>query len=577
MSDELKGAQYRLAKIFSPDFEYHIPSYQRPYAWTTEETSDLFSDLYDFYKNQKDEQYFLGSIVLIKDEGNPYAEVIDGQQRLTTLTILLATLAYSLADEKLKDEISEHIVEPGKDILELERKSRLTLRKRDQDFFKKYVQDLNFDELLSIDKARFKNESRKHIQANSKHLLRCIKDSFASDIDKIKDFVKFLLNRCVLVVVSTPSQQSAFRVFSVMNSRGLDLQPTDIIKADMIGKISEEYQEEYNKRWEDMEIALERDGFNDLFYFIRMIFAKEKAKKAILDEFRKHVLSKIEDPQTKIEDSQKLLEDILEPYAKALAIVKKADYKATENANDVNDYLRWLNKIDNSDWIPTAIFFMEKNLNSPDYMRWFFKKLERLAAYLHICAKNVNQRIERYNKVISALEKNNSSENPIAEIELTSEEKEEMKDALNGNIYELTPLRRNYVILRLDSFMLDGTALYDPAHSPAILTIEHVLPQTVDPNSKWAEWWPTEDERDEWRHRISNLVPLSKKRNSQAQNYDFDKKKSAYFGGSENVSPYILTTQVLDTAEWTPEFLSDQQERLLSVLSKEENWDLERG
>ena len=349
-----------------------------------------------------------------------------------------------------------------------------------------------------------------------------------------------------------------------MNSRGLDLQPTDIIKSDMIGKISEDDQEEYNKRWEDMEIALERDGFNDLFHFIRMIFAKEKAKKSILDEFRKHVLCKIEDPQ-------KLLEDILEPYAEALAIVKKTDYKTTKNANDKKDYLLWLNKIDNSDWIPTAIFFMEKNRNSPDYMRWFFKKLERLAAYLHICAKNVNQRIERYNKVISALEKNNSSENPIAEIELTSEEKEEMKNALNGNIYELTPRRRNYVILRLDSFVSDGAASYDPA----ILTIEHVLPQTVDPNSKWAEWWPTEDERDEWRHRISNLVPLSKKRNSQAQNYDFDKKKSAYFGGINDVSSYALTTKVLSTPEWTPKFLAERQKDLLNVLSKEENWDLE--
>ena len=564
MSDELKGAEYRLAKIFSSDFEYHIPPYQRPYAWKTEETSELFDDLYDFYKIQEDEQYFLGSIVLIKDEGKPYADVIDGQQRLTTLTILLATLAHNLLDEELKNEIREHIVEPGKELLGLEPKPRLTLRERDQDFFEKYVQDLKFDELLSFDKANFKNESQENIQANSKHLLDCIKNSFASDIDKIKGFVKFLLNRCVLVVVSTPSQQSAFRVFSVMNSRGLDLQPTDIIKADIIGKIPEEHQEDYNKQWEEMEVELGRTGFNDLFYFIRMIYAKEKAKKAILDEFRKHVLSKIPDPQ-------KLLEDILEPYAEALAIVKKPDYKATENAQEVNDYLRWLNKIDNSDWIPTAIFAMEKNQNNPDYMRWFFKKLERLAAYLHICAKNVNQRIERYNKVISALEKNNSSENPIAEIELTSEEIEEMKNALNGNIYELTPLRRNYVILRLDSFMLDGAASYNPA----ILTIEHVLPQTVDPNSKWAEWWPTEDERDEWRHRISNLVPLSKKRNSKAQNYDFDKKKSAYFGGINDVSSYALTTKVLSTPEWTPKFLAERQKDLLNVLSKEENWDLE--
>ena len=567
MSDKLSGAEYELAEIFSSKFEYSIPSYQRPYAWTTEETSELFDDLYDFYKNQEDEQYFLGSIVLIKDGKKPPAAVIDGQQRLTTLTILLATLAHNLPAED-REEIRKYIMEPGSKFEGLASKPRLTLRERDKDFFKEYVQDLKFDELLSSDKANFDNESQANIQANSKHLLGCIKDSFEGDIKKVEHFVEFLLTRCVLVVVSTPNQESAFRVFSVMNSRGLDLQPTDIIKADIIGELPQKSQENYNDRWENMEDELGRDGFNDLFHFIRMIFAKEKAKKAILDEFRKHVLSKIN-------DRQKLLEDILEPYAEALVIVKKADYKATENAQDVNDYLRWLNKIDNSDWIPTAIFFMKKNRNSPDYMRWFFKKLERLAAYLHICAKNVNQRIERYNKVISALEKNNSSENPIAEIELTSEEKEEMKNALNGNIYELTSRRRNYVILRLDSFMLDGTALYDPAHNPAILTIEHVLPQTVDPNSKWAEWWPTEDERDEWRHRISNLVPLSKKRNSQAQNYDFDKKKSAYFGGSENVSPYILTTQVLMTTEWTPDFLAERQKDLLNVLSKEENWDLE--
>ena len=569
MSNKLSGAEYELAEIFSSKFEYSIPSYQRPYAWTIEETSELFDDLYDFYKNQGDEQYFLGSIVLIKDGKKPPAAVIDGQQRLTTLTILLATLAHNLPAED-REEIRKYIMEPGSKFEGLASKPRLTLRERDKDFFKKYVQDLKFDELLNSDKANFENESQENIQANSKHLLGCIEDSFEGDIKKIEHFVEFLLTRCVLVVVSTPNQESAFRVFSVMNSRGLDLQPTDIIKADIIGELPKKSQENYNDRWENMEDELGRDGFNDLFHFIRMIFAKEKAKKAILDEFRKHVLSEIH-------DRQKLLGDILEPYAEALVIVKEEAYDATENvqaienAKEVKYYLRWLNKIDNSDWIPTAIFFIEKNRNNSDYMRRFFKKLERLAAYLHICAKNVNQRIERYNKVISALEKNNSSENLIAEIELTSEEKEEMKNTLNGNIYELTARRRNYVILRLDSFMSDGAASYEPYR----LTIEHVLPQTVGPSSKWAEWWPAEDERDEWRHRISNLVPLNGGRNSKAQNYDFEEKKSAYFNGSKNVSSYALTTQVLSTPEWTPKFLAERQKDLLSVLSKEENWDLE--
>ena len=564
MSDKLNGAEYKLAKIFSSDFEYHIPSYQRPYAWTTDETSELFDDLYSFYQSEnEDEEYFLGSIVLIKERSKPYAEVIDGQQRLTTLTILFATLAYQLSGEDRRT-IYKYILEPGNEFEGLDPKPRLTLRERDKEFFTKYVQNLDFDALLSVDRANFKNESQENIQANSKHLLVCIKKSFAGDISKIKSFVSFLLKRCFLVAVSTPNQQSAFRVFSVMNSRGLDLQPTDIIKADVIGKIPEKPQEDYNNRWEEMEVELGRAGFNDLFSFIRMIYAKEKAKKAILDEFRHYVLSEVKDPQ-------KLLEDVLEPYAAALATIKKANYQAAENAQEINVYLGWLNRIDNSDWIPAAIFFMAKNRDNPDYVWWFLKKLERLAAYLHVCAKNVNERIERYNKVISALEKNNSFDNPITEIDLISKEASEMKNTLNGNVYELTPRRRNYVILRLDAFMSDGAASYDPA----VLTIEHVLPQIVDLNSEWAELWPDEEKRSEWVHRIANLVPLNRRRNSRAQNYDFDKKKTAYFKGSKNVSSYALTTQVLNTSSWTEDFLVRRQEELLHVFS--ENWDLRKS
>jgi uncharacterized protein with ParB-like and HNH nuclease domain len=95
--------EYPLSKIFSSDFDYVIPSYQRPYAWTVDEASELFDDLYDFYQREEEETYFLGSIVLIKEEDKNYAEVIDGQQRLTTLTILLASIASMLTGDLRTD------------------------------------------------------------------------------------------------------------------------------------------------------------------------------------------------------------------------------------------------------------------------------------------------------------------------------------------------------------------------------------------------------------------------------------------------------------------------------------------
>ena len=76
MSTKIKGAEYPLAKIFSSDFDYEIPSFQRPYAWTEEEADDLLDDLYDFCVNgAEDEQYFLGSIVLVK-EGNLSNDIV---------------------------------------------------------------------------------------------------------------------------------------------------------------------------------------------------------------------------------------------------------------------------------------------------------------------------------------------------------------------------------------------------------------------------------------------------------------------------------------------------------------------
>lgn len=561
MSKKINGAEYPLAKIFSSDFEYLIPSYQRPYAWTTDQASELFDDLYDFYRSEDDEGYFLGSIVLIKEEGNPKAEVIDGQQRLTTLTILLAAIAAQLEGED-RSTLSQYITEPGNKFAGLEPKPRLTLREKDREFFTRHVQGLAFNDLLALGSASLENESQKNIQTNSQLLIDRLRSRFGDSSERLGDFISFLLQRCFLVAVSTPSQKSAFRVFSVMNSRGLDLQPTDIIKADVIGKLpTTSEQEIYNERWEDMEVDLGRAGFNDLFAYVRMIYAKEKAKRALLEEFRNHVLSQISDTRT-------LIEGVLEPYAETLSILRESHYVAETDADKVNRSLRWLNRIDNSDWVPPAMVFLADHKNEPDYVEWFFRKLERLAAYMHICARNVNQRIERYSLLIASLQHPHNCDNPVQAVELTAEEKSGIRKALEGDIYTLTARRRNYLLLRLDSFVSDGAATYDPT----VLTIEHVLPQTVPSDSRWADWWPEQELREQWVHRLANLVPLNKRRNSQAQNYDFGKKKDAYFRGRSNVSSYALTSQVLGEELWTPEVVKKRQADLIEVLV--DKWEL---
>lgn len=560
MSKKISGAEYPLAKIFSSDFDYSIPSYQRPYAWTDVQAGELFADLYDFFLKESDDTYFLGSIVLIKEEGHPNAEVIDGQQRLTTLTILLAVIT-SCLDGDLRADFESYIREPGRASQGLKPKPRLALRERDRQFFTDYVQGLHLKELLALDPAQVDNESQRNIRRNAELFMQRIDTNFANDTPRLVEFGSFLVQRCFLVAVSTPSQQSAFRVFSVLNSRGLDLLPTDIIKSDIIGRIAPSKQDEYTEAWEELEVETGRDGFAEVFGHIRMIYAKEKARRALLEEFREKVIPKAS-------SAEDLVTNVVEPYTDAYLIAKQCQYASTSNAAEVNALLHWLNRIDNSDWLPSAMKFLADKASDAAYVLWFLRKLERLAAVMHVCAYGVNSRIERYASVLRVLEAPHSMASPVAAVDLRPDEKAAMLRSLDGDVYLMTALRRNFLMLRLDSFLSDGAASYDPT----LLTIEHVLPQTVAVESQWAMWWPSKADQFAWVHRLANLVPLNRRRNSAAQNYDFETKKKAYFGGRSGVSSYVLTTQVLGTKEWTPAVVQTRQADLLGLLK--EKWEL---
>lgn len=561
MSNKITGKEYPLSKIFSADFEYHIPGYQRPYAWTEEETGILFDDLYEFFQTEAVDNYFLGSIVLIKDENKPYADVIDGQQRLTTLSILFSVMANSFHTEAYRNNCKKYLQEEGNILEGIAAQPRIFLRDWDQDFFSKYIQDIQLDALVQIDPVTLDTEAKRHIQKNCTVLREKFSEVFNDENDLLK-FTQFILTRCFLVVVSTPNQESAFRVFSVMNSRGLDLLPTDIIKSMTIGKLPKDEEQKYTEKWEELENLTGRDGFNEVFTHTRTIFAKERPKKNLLDEFKEYVIK-----QT---SPKSLVDEYLIPYTEAYVCLKNCDFSSTQNAEEINELLLWLNKTNNHDWMPPAIKFLKDHKNDSVYILWFIRKLERLASYLLVTAKDVNQRMERYKWILVEMESrpDNNLTEPLENIELTDWEKQQFIDALNGEIYSMTAKRRNYIIQRLDSFLSDGGATYNTK----LFTIEHVLPQHPSADSEWMKLWPDTQTQRFWLNKIANLVPLTRQRNSAAQNYDFNTKKIKYFQSKNGTSSYTLTTQVINIAAWTPEVVEARQKDLEEIFISK--WDL---
>ncbi|WP_159698320.1 hypothetical protein [Arthrobacter sp. 18067] len=161
--------------------------------------------------------------------------------------------------------------------------------------------------------------------------------------------IMMLTLRTFLVMVSTEDLDSAHRIFSVMNARGLDLSAADIFKAELIGQVPDRARVGYADKWEVAEVELGRDGFADLFQHIRMIFTKVRGRQEIFKEFREEVL----DPYLKeIGTAESFIDDILLPYADAYGTVVDRRYPSSGSADRINRWLLRFNQMDNQDWVP---------------------------------------------------------------------------------------------------------------------------------------------------------------------------------------------------------------------------------
>lgn len=559
---EISGAGYPVKKVFSDDFIFNIPNYQRPYAWKIEQTEQLLTDLIDALGDksttdtEKLSPYFLGNIVLIKQSEKADSEVIDGQQRLTTLTILFAVLRELLKTDA--DSLSTYICQPSSIFAGTSARPRLNLRERDRKFFKEYIQ--HSDGIKQLNKITLKNisDSQRNIVENTRFLLNKIAKDLPEESDKVR-LTQFILQRCYLVVVHTPSFDSAYKIFSVLNDRGLDLSITDILKADIIGKISKDEEEKYTRKWENIEEKLGRDNFTELFSHIRMIYAQKKLESSVLKSFRDHVLSKKEN-----QNSRHLIEQVLEPYADALDNLKNYNYASDIHDLEINQLFRWLEKTGNSDWIPPALLYLNKYRHEPEKILKFFTAFERLAAGLTILKHNIDKRLKRYTDIIKLIESDGDLYSLDSLLQLSAEEQQEICDRLNEDIYNTYKTKNIslYILLRLDSSISDSPPNYDTYKK---ISIEHVLPQNPPSDSEWNKWF-SKQEQEKYLHCLGNLVLLSRNKNSAASNDDFKKKKEKYF--NIPVTTFALTTKVLEKPEWTPAIVKARQKDLVEKLKK---------
>ncbi len=395
-----------------------------------------------------------------------------------------------------------------------------------------------------------KTDSQKLIRDNALYFIEKLND-IDEDVVQILPTVISLL--CYLVIVSTPNFDSAFRIFTVLNDRGLELLASDIIKARAIGDVPEEEQNDYTSKWEEIEVSLGRERFNKLFDHIRFIIQKRKVSSNIKEEYNS-ILNNI--------DGKTFIDDYLIPFSDIY--IRLVDYqKHYKNEEDIIKLLGLLDRIDNSDWVPAAIYYIHVNKNLK--LKDFLHKLETFAATSMMLKKYYNWRVSKYSQILKEIEEKADVLSDSSSLNIAEKDVKDLIELLNGDVYlELKNSARRYLLLRLDSIMTEG----EPIYNYSIITVEHVLPQNPSHDSDWLKVFKN---YEKYVHKLGNLVLLTRRKNSKAQNFDFKKKIESYFQPNKSLTTFAITTSIFKEKEWTPEVIIRRQEQLLELLFTEWN------
>ncbi len=568
---EIKSEKILLKQLFNMWFQ--VPEYQRPYLWGYDQVHDLLDDFTFAMENKPEAEYFLGSLVfqakpIDKNVGRNFEEndLLDGQQRLTTLLLLVAVLRDLTGDASLRKTCQEFIYQEADRYRRIPERLRMqfAIRERSRDFFEQFVKQLNGTKETDALKQFVAREQDTSVQ-NMANTVRVIRDYFSShDRNWLGGFLEFLLNKVMLIYVSTEDLEDAFRLFTILNNRGLPLRNSDILKSINLGSVESEVEKrKFARMWEEAESELGED-FDRFLAYLRTILVKDKARLSLLKEFE----DKIYDPKEKDKDTGRpkpvllqkgkdtfqLIEKYLEHYNQ---LFSGSNHDALGNFEFDNLIQVMTTGLPSTDWIPPLLAYYQTFGNAR--LLEFLRALNAKFAGDWIGQKTPTDRIEAMNDVIKAVESASSPEAVLASNVVAFEPKA-LLSAAEGDVYGKRFAL--YLLLLLD-FVYQN---HDQKMHFETLSVEHILPQNPSEVSEWIRLFD-DSERATLTNKIGNLVLITRRKNSSQGRLDYKEKKSRYFDKMIDTCPNSL--RVLNKyADWTPTTLGENQDACIAALKR---------
>ena len=514
-----------------------IPEYQRPYAWTEEQVETLFEDLWEFTTisggAERESSYFLGSVVSYENE-NGEQEIIDGQQRITSLFLLLRAIYTKLVATPESERTAEANNFIGKIEPTIWRTDKLTGTVNFKNILltSRVVNNEGNEILRAILESGKTDENAKDNYSRNYRYFQKLFDRHSTENPlMIYQFIYAVLNQAILLPITADTQDTALTIFSTLNDRGLPLSDADIFKAKIYNQLEVEAKKAFIERWKDLdEQATDaNESIQQLFYYNMFYYrALDQDTNTTTPGVRKYYAA------NKFERLyKKELLDTLFVILNLWKVVNKGEEiegEAWSKNNKIKQTLDILTSYPNEFWkYPVVIYYVcyRNEENFEIRFALFLNKLlmELMTKYLMMPTINaVKPDILKLNSAIVA------SNIPIFEFKTV--------DVTQLEPYIHNP-NRNAVRMLLKTLAYE----HQDDLLPTKWEIEHIFPQ------KWqTNYFPKESDstiREKIEH-IGNKLPFEKKLNIVAGNGYFSKKKKEYTLSKIAITNTMGTSEVMD-------------------------------
>ena len=496
-----------------------IPDYQRPYSWTSDQINTLFKDIWEFTCNEggtdKEGTYFLGSIVFYENK-NGEQEIIDGQQRITSIFLLLRAIYTKLSKPKEKTEEAKNFINKIEPLIWKTNKLTGKVEYSSILLNSKVISETENEVLKKILETGEVNEKLEdNYSKNYNQILELIEEKSVENALMIYQFIYALLNQVIILPITADSQETALTIFSTLNDRGLPLSDADIFKAKIYNHLqSKEEKKEFIEKWKELEENTQNisENIQKLFYYYMFYLrALENDRNTTTPGLRKYYSTN---------KFERLLENnVLDELKKILniweIIVNSTQFIENESWSENKDILKCLNILTsypNEFWKYPVIVYYLVHKDNKDFEEKFLKFLRKL--YVELLKKYIES--PTINAVKSNILKLNAEiinyDKPVFDFKSLSED--EIKEKIK------IP-HRNAVR------MLLKTLAYDIQDEllPEKWEIEHILPV------KWENSYDLRENEKIAKEKIEHLgnkTSFEKKLNIIATNNYFSKKKLSY-------------------------------------------------